>query len=178
MNDAMWPSRTPQPNDWTPEQIATLRSMAGTVPTDEIAHSLGRTRSAVQRKAQRLGIGLRVRTPATRASGTWWTEDDIGHLRRMARTHTVAETAAALGRGYHATVRKAGLLHIAFRKQGELHNSATHPTTTLQSIWALRKAGLGPYRISRRLALPPAYVSGIIYYRSRWHDSLRMEAAE
>lgn len=168
--------RSPQPGDWTPEQVAMLRRMAGKVSTDEIAQALGRTRAAVQRKAQRLGVGLMVRTAATHAAGTWWTEDEIGILRRMARTHTVRETALALGRGVPAVARKAYLLRIAFRKQGERHPSTAHPNTTLNQIWALRQEGKGPVRIGRALDLPVAYVSGIIYYRSRYYDYLRVEA--
>lgn len=168
---------TPVPGAWTEEEVRSLRAQAGYFPAATIALHLNRTRSAVLRKAQRQGISLMLRTIDRAAAGQRWTPDDIAHLRRLARTHTVAEVAAVLGRGYHAVVRKARLERISFRKSGLLAPGTRHGAETIRRIWALRQRGWGPQQISGETGIPYAAVDAIIYYRSRYGEMMALDAA-
>ena len=166
---------SPVPNVWTESDIATLRALAGKAPTTEIARQLGRSRHATINKAQRLGVSLALRAPARANHGQWWTTDDIATLRRLARTHTQADTARILGRGLPATIRKAGQERIAFRKAGERHNTAKYPTATVRRICQLRALGWGPDRIARVVAVSRGNICNIIYYRGRVREYMGCE---
>jgi hypothetical protein len=45
---------------WTPEDLATLRALAGKVPATEIAARLGRSGGAVRLKAKLRGVSLEL----------------------------------------------------------------------------------------------------------------------
>src|SRR4051812_14145180 len=52
------PQRGPRTNLWTHREQRLLRELAGELPVTKIAERLGRTRAAVQRRAQKMGLGL------------------------------------------------------------------------------------------------------------------------
>lgn len=103
--------RTPREGDWTPEQVFTLRRMAGRAPVKEIAAAVGRPEQATHAKAQSLSISL-----AYVQQRSAWSSGEIAALRRLAETHTLREAAAVLGRTVSSVTGKANRERISFGK--------------------------------------------------------------
>ena len=52
---------------WTEDDVASLKTMAGKIPAEQIATELGRTLEAISVKASKLGLSLRTRRAGRRA---------------------------------------------------------------------------------------------------------------
>ena len=52
---------------WTEDDVASLKTMAGKIPAEQIAAELGRTLEAISVKASKLGLSLRTRRAGRRA---------------------------------------------------------------------------------------------------------------
>jgi hypothetical protein len=104
-----------------------------------------------------------------------WTPDDIGHMRRLSRTHTRAEVAAIIGRTPRALAAKAGELGISFLRWGERSNLTRHSAATVQKIAQMEKDGVHPEEIAREFGTTPDYVYRIASRVRRWHDIKRLD---
>jgi hypothetical protein len=62
---------------WTADEIAMLHHLAGTMPPEEIAKEIGRTRAATTIKAHELHLSLR-RPSAERLSKGWTKSSVLG----------------------------------------------------------------------------------------------------
>lgn len=103
-----------------------------------------------------------------------WTESEIKTLREMARTYTVAEVAAHLGRTHRNVRHRAYVLSIPFYHRGALHPAAKHSTETIREVIALHKQGMSYQQISVRTGVKESYVWDIVSYRRRWTETMAM----
>lgn len=168
-----WPARKPRATDWTPEQVATLRALAGEVPAAAIAAALGRSEDAVRSKAAALHLPLSCGAPR-RA----WTDTEIATLRRLARTHTLAQAAAILGRPRTAVARYASWRGISFRKYGEMNHSTKYSHATIAHIHRLRAQGLPCAQIGRIVGMTGDHVAQIVRYVTRYREMMALDAQQ
>ncbi len=173
MSDWTTKPRTPQPGDWTPKQIETLRSLAGKESTAEIAAAVGHTVGATSVKASQLNISL-----AYAHTQQSWTAREIATMRRLSRTHTTHEAAAALGRPRRSIKSKALREGISFAKDGAAHWAAKHSREVVERIAAMRAQGHGARHIGRELGIPESSVRNIITYRVRWREFLAAQQGD
>ena len=101
-----------------------------------------------------------------------WADSEIASLRKLAKTHTLREAAALLGRNYPGVESKAHELRISFRKYGEAHHSTTIPTANVLQVFELRDQGLTTLEIARRLGTCPQYVNAIARFGMRYRETL------
>lgn len=161
--------RKPQPTDWTPEQLATLRRMAGKAPIAEIAAAVGRSQKSVCNKAAELRLRL-----AFHVQRAEWSGSEIVALRAMRHTHTLQQAAAVLGRSYGATHRKAWLEGISYMKRGTAHHLVKYSKSDIAQVVALREQGLSQKQISVQTGMSRSHASSILTMRSRYRETMQI----
>ena len=91
---------------WTPEQLARLHSLAGTVPPDELARKVGHTLSSVRTRASREGLFIGSK-PAPR-----FTIEEDKTLRALWDKQSTQQIAEALERSASSVRARAALLGL------------------------------------------------------------------
>ncbi|MGV1048209.1 MAG: hypothetical protein ACOYD4_06770 [Solirubrobacterales bacterium] len=169
--DAIRLERKPKPNDWTAEQIDTLRALAGQVPVAEIAAIIGRPVRATCTKAYSLGI--RIGTKQMRRP---WTADEIKALRALAGTCSREQAAAQLGRTVSSVCAMAGSRGISFATRDGLHYNAKYPTETIHQVIRLSTQGKTSFEVADATGIPASYVRQITTYSVRYRETTNMAA--
>lgn len=108
----------------------------------------------------------------------YWTNSEIVQLRKLAKTHTTQEAAAALGRTRASVTGKAQVLGISFRKHGDAHHSTRHTQAAVLQVFTWRDQGCSTREIAQRLGTCPCYVRMIARREVRWRDTLPHLLAE
>jgi DNA-binding CsgD family transcriptional regulator len=142
-------TRKRRPGEYTPEEDALLRSMAGKVSTAEIAERLGRNRNF------------------------FWTQDQLATLRRLAPTHTAAEIGEIIGRTAKAIERAAHRYGISLLKWGENHPSTKLTTAQVRQVWELRQRGMYVREIAEQLGVGYDAVKHITNLKTRYREVIR-----
>lgn len=95
---------------WTEAELEFLKRNRSKMPTAKIAKKLGRTPTAVKRKAERLHLRLK---PTDRN----WTEKEIAYLKNNYKKIPNKTLALRLGRTMHSIQEKAQYLGITTKQQ-------------------------------------------------------------
>lgn len=98
----------PAAKTWTPEMDAVLIKYLKLETREQIAERLGKTRSAVTGRVDRLGLSGTV-APGTAKK---WTDDEVQFLKDNLSEMTMTEMARDLGRGLSAVSKKMEALGI------------------------------------------------------------------
>lgn len=91
---------------WTPQQLARLHKLAGTVPPVDLARQVGHTLSSVRTRASREGLFIGS-TPAPR-----FTVEEDTTLRALWLTQSTQQIADALERSPSSIRARAALLGL------------------------------------------------------------------
>jgi DNA-binding CsgD family transcriptional regulator len=93
---------------WNHEETELLKSLAGKVPTDDIARQLNRTYSSVIHKASSLKVSLLI--PVS------WTNEELDVLRELAGTCTAKQIGEQIGKNANAVRVQASKIKISLKR--------------------------------------------------------------
>ena len=101
---------------YSAEEDEVIRDLYGKMPAWAIGEKIGRTRTAVSKRAVNLGLGFRRKFVGRGgAISTRWSDEDVALLRRWYRRKSVPEVSKMLGRTRHQVVMKASKLGLRKR---------------------------------------------------------------
>lgn len=95
---------------WTQEDIAVLRERYPTTDSRQLAREMGRSKTALQRKAQ--DLGLRKIVPQRGGSFRRWSDEDLEFLRTHYATMITDTLAKKLGRSVRTVYSTAAELGL------------------------------------------------------------------
>ena len=117
---------------WTDEQISTLRRLHGTESLRSIAVTMGKPLGSVTTKAMRLGLARKKPR---------WTEQETATLREMVETScSDPEIAKVIGKPVVAVQRKRQCMGLVRWRQQPRHDEAAKLAALLEDVVLLLRA--------------------------------------
>ncbi len=148
---------------WSSAEVDQLKSLAGTVSTDEIAKTVNKTKKQVQAKAQRLGLSLAFKNKQPKS----WVKSDVDFLKKNAGVLSGVEIARQLDREPTHVYAKAQLLGVSLHVLGENSHAAIYSNEDIELCRQLSDAGLKAPTIAKKMEMSRSFVHQVIRYERR-----------
>lgn len=90
-----------------------------------------------------------------------WSPAEQLQIRQLARTHTMREAAAIIGRSYWGVRKYAERHRIPFYKDGEEHRYTLYSKQEIARVLQLAKEGYSSFEISRQTGISASYIRNL-----------------